>query len=173
MRAISKSWSFCNRRLYADLGKSSFLYYLLLRQLSDKKPTALQLLNCTILFQDTGVRVYYGQGDVAIPEGLPEGTLALTGIYKHAKAPCDAFQSAERDGEARIIQATSLPWNSWKEWHEEHQARVYVMDNFSVDERRAFGSAHVTWQPRFFLAEFLFPQKYPSFQCRQTRPCLQ
>jgi hypothetical protein len=86
------------------------------------------IINCTILFQDTGFWVYYGQGEVAIPEGLAEGPLALTGVHEGAKAPCNAFWSAERDIKARIIQETSLPWNSWKEWHEEHQARVYVQD---------------------------------------------
>jgi hypothetical protein len=82
--------------------------------------------------------------------------LALTGIYKDAKAPCNAFRIAERDGKARIIQVTSLPWDSWKEWHEEHQARVYVMDEFSLDEIKALGLVHVTFACISFLLSF-FP----------------
>jgi hypothetical protein len=123
------------------------LYYLLLHQLSEKRPTAFQLYDCIVLFQDTGVQVDYGKDKVTIPEG----TLALTGGYRQTKSPHDTFLSAEKDGKARIIQATSLPWNSWKEWHEEHQASLYVMSHFSFDEMRALGFVQCDFACSSFL----------------------
>ncbi len=137
-----------------NLGKSSFIYYILLRQLSEKKPTALQVSNQIVLFRDS-VQIYSRKN---YWDALPEGILALTGANKRARIPCNAFLDAERDGNARIIQATSLSWDSWKGWQKKHQASVFVMDYFSFDEIKALGLVRLNFCTCFFLqvAE-LFP----------------
>ncbi|KAH9062572.1 hypothetical protein EDB83DRAFT_842201 [Lactarius deliciosus] len=114
-------------------GKSSFIYYLLLRQLSDKKSTAFQASSDHfVLFRDR-VRVYSGRDKGVVPEG----TLALTGAHEEY-TPCDAFLNVSRARDAWIIHATSWTWEvcfySWS------YANVFVMDHFSYDEIKALGN---------------------------------
>ncbi|KAH9033758.1 hypothetical protein EDB85DRAFT_1050795 [Lactarius pseudohatsudake] len=114
-------------------GKSSFICYLLLRQLSDKKSTAFQVSSDHfVLFRDR-VRVYSGRDKGVVPEG----TLALTGAHEES-TPCNAFLDAPRARDAWIIHATSQTWElclyGWT------YAHVFVMDHFSYDEIKALGN---------------------------------
>jgi hypothetical protein len=145
----------------ADLGKSSFLYYLLLRRLSDKKPTAFQVSDHFVLFQDRVDRVHvYSGKDTEVT--IPEGSLALTGADDKAAIPCDAFFNAVKDGNARIIQATDESRHSLKEWRREHQASVYyyVMDHFSLDEIKALGLVRLVDRARTSFLPSMFQQTY-------------
>ncbi|KAH9062578.1 hypothetical protein EDB83DRAFT_2675344 [Lactarius deliciosus] len=113
-------------------GKSSFIYYLLLRQLSDKKSTAFQVASDHfVLFRDR-VRVYSGRDKGVVPEG----TLALTGAIEDPITPCNAFLDAPRVRDTWIIRATSRSWEFWG-WH---HANVFVMGHFSYDEIKALGN---------------------------------
>ncbi|KAH9172531.1 hypothetical protein EDB89DRAFT_1964677 [Lactarius sanguifluus] len=94
-------------------GKSSFIYYLLLRQLSDKKSTAFQVSSGHfVLFRDRA-RVYSGRDKGVVPEG----TLALTGLQ------CNAFLDAPwvRDTWIHSLQPLGLG-SSWG-WH---HANVFI-----------------------------------------------
>ncbi len=77
-------------------GKSFFLYYVLLRRLSGKSPTAFQLSDRVIFFDEDGPLEF---------SGIPDGTLALADSTPNNKVPCQAFLSAAKAQVARVIQA--------------------------------------------------------------------
>ncbi|KAH9000623.1 hypothetical protein EDB86DRAFT_3042218 [Lactarius hatsudake] len=113
---------------YSSVGKTSFLYYVLLRRLSSKSPTAFQLLGGSILFDTSGPREFSGT--------IPEQTLALADNME----PCNAFQTAAKAQVVRIIQTTSPAKKNWKRWHKNLKASRYVMDYFSSEEIDTLGS---------------------------------
>ncbi|KAI9441165.1 hypothetical protein BJY52DRAFT_502931 [Lactarius psammicola] len=113
------------------IGKSCFLYYLLLRSLSAMRPVALELPRQIIIFQDNGV---YSLPLTADPNRFPEGTWALSDSNVITKRPCNAFLEAAGCQRAWIIQTTSPLEVRWKEWSKEHNADVFVMKYFSIDE---------------------------------------
>jgi len=77
--------------------------------------------------------------------------LALTSAGQKAGTPCDAFLDAEQDGNARIIQATSLLQDNWKKWQKVYQARLYVMEYFSSDEMKSLGFVRLHFTSASFL----------------------
>ncbi|KAH9022984.1 hypothetical protein EDB85DRAFT_342232 [Lactarius pseudohatsudake] len=113
------------------IGKSIFLFYILLHRLSNRLPTALQLANTFVLFRASGAYLYSGD-DRSVD--IPRGTLALTPAHVKVKIPCDAFLFAERRRYARIVQVASAYQAGWKKWHEQFEADLFVMNYFSADE---------------------------------------
>jgi len=109
------------------LGKSTFLYYVLLRRLEDKLPTAVQLTQ----------RHYYifdGSGAVVRPSSFFDSRLsecwALTDSNANVTQPCEAFQSKA----LRIIQATSPKPARWNEWYKQRSGMWVIVDPPSVPE---------------------------------------
>ncbi|KAH9034727.1 hypothetical protein EDB85DRAFT_979997 [Lactarius pseudohatsudake] len=118
---------------HPGIGKTSFLYYVLLRRLSSKSPTAFQLLGGSILFDTSGPREFSGT--------IPEQTLALAdSSTADNMEPCKAFQAAAKAQVVRIIQTTSPAKKNWKRWHKNLKATRYVMDYFSSEEIDTLGN---------------------------------
>ncbi|KAH9014215.1 hypothetical protein EDB84DRAFT_1568299 [Lactarius hengduanensis] len=100
------------------IGKSVFLFYVLLRRLSNNLPTALQLSNDTfVLFRADGAGLYSGN-DRRVD--IPKGTVVLTDAGPKFKIPCDVF--------------------FWKNWHKLYDADLFVMDYFSAGEMVVLGT---------------------------------
>ncbi|KAF8342458.1 hypothetical protein F5887DRAFT_974351 [Amanita rubescens] len=118
------------------IGKTIFLFYVLLHRLSAGLPTAFQVFDDRFfLFTETGAE----ELDVVAKSGLklPPGTWALTNSGDLIEQPCSAFLSSRR--RAWIIQATSPKRSRWYEWSKQHSARCYVMDCFPPNELEVLG----------------------------------
>ena len=95
-------------------GKSIFIYYALLRRLSEGLPTALEVFNGSFLFfTDTGASIYDNQGKSS--GKIPPETWALSDSTSLTEEPCGAFQVASGH-RCWIIQATSPKESRWKNW---------------------------------------------------------
>ncbi|KAH8982890.1 hypothetical protein EDB92DRAFT_1952036 [Lactarius akahatsu] len=91
------------------IGKTCFLYYLLFCKLSKKTPVALQLSNHILVFRDDGVLRYPLAAD---PYQFPE---------------------------AWIVQTSPPLEERWKTWSKYHNADIFVMDHFSIEEITTLG----------------------------------
>ncbi|KAI0245655.1 hypothetical protein BJV78DRAFT_1287361 [Lactifluus subvellereus] len=120
------------------IGKSTFLFYALFRRLCAKKPTALQMSTCFVVFKDTGVKVH--DPAILVDDALPTGTWALTDSNEHTREPCRAFLGASRQHQAWIVQATPPATDRWYQWFKELQAQYFVMERFSYEELIALGT---------------------------------
>ncbi|KAF8346138.1 hypothetical protein F5887DRAFT_962858 [Amanita rubescens] len=121
----------------AGIGKTIFLFYVLLRRLSAGLPTAFHVFSDRFfLFTEAGA----SQHDVVDQSGLklPPGTWALSNSGEVIEQPCAAFLSAP-PGRAWIIQATSPKRSRWREWKKQLRAKLYVMDWFHPNELRVLG----------------------------------
>ncbi|KAH9003516.1 hypothetical protein EDB86DRAFT_2373479 [Lactarius hatsudake] len=118
------------------IGKTCFLYYLLLCKLSKKTPVALQLPNHILVFRDDGVLRYPLTAD---PHEFPEGTWALSDSNDRAKQPCNTFLGASNLRQAWIVQTSPPLEERWKTWSKYHNANMFVMDHFSIQEITALG----------------------------------
>ncbi|KAI9461300.1 hypothetical protein BJY52DRAFT_1117251 [Lactarius psammicola] len=116
------------------IGKSCFLYYLLLHKLSEMTPVALQLSSYFVVFRDNGVYKYPLD---ARPDRLPEGTWALSDSNDQAKQPCTAFLNATRQHRAWIVQTASPSEERWKDWQKYRNADTFVMNHISIQEMTA------------------------------------
>ena len=88
-----------------NLGKSCFLYYVLLFRLCSRKPTAFQLPSSFIVFQESGITIH----NIASwnpPDVIPLGSWALTDSNGTITMPCNAFLSA-CGNQTQLIQASS------------------------------------------------------------------
>ena len=115
-------------------GKTIFLFYVLLRRLSEGLPTAFHVFSDRFfLFTETGASQY----DVVGTSGLklPPGTWALTNSGEVIEKPCPEFLCAPR-GRVWIIQATLPKRSRWYEWKKQLRAKLYVMDWFHPNELR-------------------------------------
>ena len=131
---LNRSWSPLLTQLH-DLGKTCFLYYVLLRLLCEQQPVALQVDKRFILFQDTDVSL--GYCDNVTP--LPHGTWCLSDFRPHFELPCVAFLGATVSVDAFVVQTTSPPKSRWSEWHKEYGALVHWMEVITLDELIALG----------------------------------
>ena len=115
-----------------DLGKSIFLYYVLLCRLQDKMPTAFQLSDSFVLFEASGAKEY--PSDQCYHQVIPQGTLAL--VDACMKRPCHAFLRVAQEPEPRawIIQTECPYQDSRNKWYEPYTVGLYVMNYFSADE---------------------------------------
>ncbi|KAH9030527.1 hypothetical protein EDB85DRAFT_1429344 [Lactarius pseudohatsudake] len=120
------------------IGKTCFLYYLLLRLLNARDTVAFQLNENFILFQDSGVRIF---GTTSIyARRIPTGTWLLTDSCDGFEKPCAAFNAASKGKNGWIVQTTSPNPDSWTRWHKERTADMYWMDVFPLNELNALGT---------------------------------
>ncbi|KAI0296293.1 hypothetical protein B0F90DRAFT_1109562 [Multifurca ochricompacta] len=117
------------------IGKTCFLFYLLLRRLSSGQPTAFQIRpTYYLLFKNSGVEVHGPEFST-----LPDGTLALVNSNEKVEKPCDGFLYASDKGTTFVVQTTPPKANRWKDWEKYHDGFLYVMECFSWDEMHALG----------------------------------
>ncbi|KAH9048878.1 hypothetical protein EDB84DRAFT_1556546 [Lactarius hengduanensis] len=119
------------------IGKSCFLYYLLLRLLCTRTPVAFQVERKFVLFQETGVQMCGYEADNG--RIIPSRAWALADSHPGFDQPCEAFFTARRVKGAWIVQTTSPSMKKWTSWHKEYTAVPYWMDVFSLDELEALG----------------------------------
>lgn len=127
-----------------NLGKSCFLYYVLLFRLCSGKPTAFQLPSSFVVFQESGITIH----NIASwnpPDVIPLGSWALTDSNGTITMPCYAFLSACGD-QAQLVQASPPKSQYYQLWTKETTQNTveYVMDNFSFSEFIALGLVHST-----------------------------
>ena len=132
--------SFTNNHYFHNLGKTCFLYYLLLRLLCEEKTVAFQLNNHFVIFQKTGVEFApNSSGFEDAGSVIPHGTWALTDSRDNYAQPCKAFVAASTLNGAWIVQTTSPSSNNWRHWHKYLYAYIYWMDLISFDELTVLG----------------------------------
>ncbi|KAH9172974.1 hypothetical protein EDB89DRAFT_1905677 [Lactarius sanguifluus] len=117
------------------IGKTCFLYYVLLRRLSEMEPVALERPDFFILFHDGGVYRY----PKADPNFLPKSTWALTDSTGQTPEPCSAFQTVSKRREAWLIQTTSPEETRWRDWHKYCTADKFLMNPTSIEEITILG----------------------------------
>ncbi|VDC03231.1 unnamed protein product [Peniophora sp. CBMAI 1063] len=113
---------------HPGIGKTSFLYYLLLQRLGAKCATALQVEpDYFFIFDSEGAAVLPNVTADLRPEEVDVRLAkcwALSDTNSLLRQPCAAFlMSAER-----VIQAASPGRNPWKDWIKDFGGRVAVMD---------------------------------------------
>jgi len=119
-------------------GKTCFLFYALLRNLSNERPTALQILDDKfLLFTEKDVLVLSTSSSSRTK--IPPFTWALADSSEKILQPCMAFLAIDADKQASIIQACSPKESRWKEWKKQHGARLFVMERYTPDEMKALG----------------------------------
>jgi hypothetical protein len=145
--------------LNANPGKSIFLYYLLLRLLSEATPVAFEVGDHILVFQANGVSIHpiHAQFDC-----IPKGSWALSDSNTQNKRPCNAFLRAAINQRTWIIQATSPLEERWKDWEKEYGATWFVMEPFSIGEIAALRLALIGLLKGFSLAECLLTAKYST-----------
>ncbi|KAH9072364.1 hypothetical protein EDB83DRAFT_2289207 [Lactarius deliciosus] len=117
------------------IGKTCFLYYVLLRRLSEMEPVALERPGFFILFHDGGVYRY----PKADSDFLPKSTWALTDSTGQTPEPCSAFQTASKLREAWLIQTTSPAETRWRDWHKYCTVDKFVMNPITIEEITILG----------------------------------
>jgi hypothetical protein len=103
------------------LGKSTFLFYLLLRRLENRLPTAVQFDNEEYLIFDQNGPTLYPLS--AAPMRL-RACWGLADINDQVTKPCAAFGKYAQ----RVFQVTSPKPERWKEWSKQQGARVLILD---------------------------------------------
>ncbi|KAI0294602.1 hypothetical protein B0F90DRAFT_1821170 [Multifurca ochricompacta] len=118
------------------IGKTCFLFYLLLLRLSSGQPTAFQKRpTYYLLFTDSGVERHILESGA-----LPVGTLALSDSNAQVEKPCNGFLYASNRGTAFVVQTTSPKADRWTGWEKYHNGFLYVMECFSWDEMHVLGT---------------------------------
>ncbi|KAI0297780.1 hypothetical protein B0F90DRAFT_868504 [Multifurca ochricompacta] len=121
---------------HPGIGKTCFLFYLLLRSLCSGRPTALQVRSTYyLLFEDTGVKLYNHKSG-----SPPDGTWALVDSNEEVTIPCKTFLRSCQTGTTYVVQTTSPKVDRWKSWRKHRNADLYFMDYFSWDEIHALGT---------------------------------
>ncbi|KZV62087.1 hypothetical protein PENSPDRAFT_692830 [Peniophora sp. CONT] len=117
------------------IGKTTFLLFLLLHRLQERKPTALQL-NADYYF------IFDADGVDVIPVKFRRERLtecwALVDSNEKVVSPCGALL----DMALRVIQTTSPKVERWKEWRKQARAELYIMDLPNVMEIAAIVKEH-------------------------------
>ncbi|KAH9177660.1 hypothetical protein EDB89DRAFT_2064625 [Lactarius sanguifluus] len=113
------------------IGKTCFLYYLLFRRLSERRPVALEQPEFFILFHEGGVYRYPLKAD---PRYLPDGTWVLSDSNDEAPKPCSTFRSAAKLRIAWLIQTSSPQMKRWEDWVKYCDADTFVMNHVSIEE---------------------------------------
>lgn len=126
------------------LGKSSFLAYVLVRRLGEKRSTIVQLSAeaSYVLFSDRGAYIFNGTRVASFGGSLVEAktndvaNLALTDLWalsdgtSDMQAPCTALLKTS----ALVIHAASPTSDHWVQWKKEQRAKLYVMDLWGESE---------------------------------------
>ncbi|KAH9000070.1 hypothetical protein EDB92DRAFT_460622 [Lactarius akahatsu] len=113
------------------IGRTCFLYYLLLHKLSEMEPVALERPGFFILFHDGGV---YTLPLNAEAEYIPDGTWALSDGNDEPYQPCSVFRTASKRQTAWVIQTTSQVEARWRRWRKYSRADLFVMNHVSIEE---------------------------------------
>lgn len=129
--------SFANNcHLTPNLGKTSFLYYLLFRLLSEKRTVAFQVKRKFIVFQATQVLLHNAEDPLAAMF-ISNGSWVLSDSRVYFEEPCPAFFSAAEAGNGWVVHATSPPKDKSDAWQKMYTA--YWMDVLTLDELNALG----------------------------------
>ena len=114
--------------IYFDLGKSLFLYYILVRRLALKKPTIWQLSSEKyIFFNSEGYTV--SKGDIKIRETKNKPIWALSDSNEYMTIPHNEFLT--KCGESLIVvQAASPKEKRYKEWIKQRRGTLYCMKSW-------------------------------------------
>jgi hypothetical protein len=109
------------------LGKTTFLFYLLLYRLEKKLPTAIQLdYEYYFIFDEQGAAVHpVSERDMRLKK-----CWALTDSNSMVVRPCPAFSSLAK----YVILASSPRPQRWKEWIKEDDGSRIISDLPSVAE---------------------------------------
>lgn len=129
--------------LNTDLGKTCFLFYLLLHLLSQETTVALQLHFSILVFHDHGVNVHHPMTD-----DFPSGTWALCRTNKATEKPCASFLDASGQDCAWIVQTTPPLENRWRKWQDHDYVDIFIMDHPSIQEIAVLGFVSL---PQAFL----------------------
>ncbi|KAN0134263.1 hypothetical protein V8E53_007761 [Lactarius tabidus] len=121
----------------SGIGKTSFLYYLFLRLLSEKMTVAFQVKDNFIVFQETQVLLCNGT-DHLEAHFIPNGSWVLSDSRVHYEMPCSAFVSAAEAGNGWVIHAASPPKDKRDAW--QNMFTPYWMDVFTLAELNALGN---------------------------------
>ena len=109
------------------LGKTTFLYYVLLLRLGLKLPTAVQLgTRKYIIFDESGAVVR----PINARDSRLKKCWALTDSNAQVTQPCEVFMSVAR----LVVQITSPKPERWKEWTKQMYGEWVVVDPPSVSE---------------------------------------
>jgi hypothetical protein len=111
----------------AYLGKSTFLFYLLLHRLGNRLPTAVQLNDeHYFIFDEQGATVH----SLSHRDSRLKKCWALTDSNDEVTQPCGAFKSFAE----RVILASSPKPERWKEWIKQKKGYCIISDLPSVPE---------------------------------------
>ncbi|KAF9242372.1 hypothetical protein BU15DRAFT_60492 [Melanogaster broomeanus] len=157
----------------AGIGKTFFLIYALVERLRKKQPTAFQYFHCKyFLFTQNGVTTHSTCDDEPLRSW--HGIWALSDSSDATIQPACAFLGVLG---VRTIQATYPDFERWKEWTKQHQAGLYIMDNWTLEEFSALATVsaldvdrmrHLAHQwgpsPRYLLSIFNGKRSEPAFQ---------
>ncbi|KAH9000063.1 hypothetical protein EDB92DRAFT_1789962, partial [Lactarius akahatsu] len=113
------------------IGKTCFLYYLLFRRLSERRPVALEQPDFFILFHEGGIYRYPLRADTRY---LPEGTWVLSDSNDEAPQPCSTFKNAAKLRTVWLIQTASPLKKRWEDWVKYCDADMFVMNHVSIEE---------------------------------------
>jgi hypothetical protein len=109
------------------LGKSTFLFYLLLHRLEKRLPTAVQLrAEQYLLFDEEGPTTYPIS---ATPKRL-RACWALVDSNSHVSLPCSAFGAYAQ----RVFLMTCPKPERWRGWSKRHEGLLIIMDLPTVPE---------------------------------------
>ena len=129
---------------YRHLGKTSFLAYVLVRRLSEKRPTIVQLSAeaSYVLFNDLGASIFNGTRMAFSGRPLAEAgfaaaaSLALPDLWALSDGTSDMQvpSTALLKTSALVIHAASPVSDRWYQWKKEQRAKLYVMDLWEESE---------------------------------------
>ena len=109
------------------LGKTTFLYYVLLLRLELKLPMAIQLgTQEYFIFDESGTVVCL----INVCDPQLKKCWALTNSNAHVTQPCEIFMSTA----SLVVQTTSLKLERWKEWTKQMYGLWIVVDLPLVSE---------------------------------------
>lgn len=109
------------------LGKSAFLFYLLLHRLERQLPTAIQLgLNGYFIFNEDGPAFH----PLDVEDSKLEECWALVDSNEHVFHPCEVLGNRA----LRVIQASSPRPERWKEWIKQKEGLYIISDLPTVPE---------------------------------------
>jgi hypothetical protein len=109
------------------LGKSTFLFYLLLYRLESKLPTAVQLnADYYFIFDKQGAAVFA----LSFPDPRLGECWALTDSDEFVTKPCVVFTRFAK----RVILTSSTKPERWKEWLKQSKGCCIISDLPSVPE---------------------------------------
>lgn len=105
----------------------TFLAWALMRRLSERKDTAVQLdAGRFVLFTSRGANTY-SNDEYSV---IPEGAWALSVGRHDNPEPCAAFVKSR----ALVIQASAPASQRWNNWKREQKAKLYILDLWTKAE---------------------------------------